>query len=426
MAADGEQGLSDDAAPRSKESDGKVNGFAAFRHRDFCLFFFAKFFAAGSYHMILVAVLYQIYDLTGDPMNIAFINLCLIVPAFGFALFTGYVADSFDRRTVLLACYSILCVGTLGLSIESYLGITKLWLIYVLLICIGTARAFQGPTTNSLIPNLVPREIYLNAVAWNQTAGKTAQICGPAAGGFLYLLGPEVVYGTAALTFFFGVASTYMIKPREAVRKPGSLDLQTLLEGVRFVFGKRILLGAITIDLIAALMGGVQVMLPIFAKDILDVGAHGAGILRSSMAIGGLGAALIFTHMRVTRAGLTMMVACAIYGAAVMIFSYSIWFPLSVAMLAIIGCVEVVDANVRQTLMQMATPDYLRGRVGAVSSISNSIGTEIGGFRASTMAAFVGAVPAVAIGGLVVVLAAITMPKLFPELAKVKRLDREI
>ena len=418
--------MSDDTASKSKEADGNVTGFAAFRHRDFRLFFFAKFFAAGTYHMILVAVLYQIYDLTGDPMNVAFVNLCMILPVFGFALFTGYVADSFDRRTVLLVCYSILCLGALGLCIESYLGITKLWLIYMLLTCIGTARAFQGPTTNSLIPNLVPREIYLNAVAWNQTAAKTAQICGPAAGGFLYLLGPEVVYGTAALTFFFGVASTYMIKPRETGRKRGSLELLTLLEGVRFVFGKRILLGAIAIDLTTALMGGVQAMLPIFAKDILDVGAHGAGILRSSMALGGLGAALIFTHFRVTRAGLTMMVACAVYGVAVMIFSYSAWFPLSVAMLAIVGCVEVVDANVRQTLMQMATPDHLRGRVGAVSSISSSIGTEIGGFRAGAMAAFVGAVPAVAVGGLVVLLAAITVPKLFPELAKVRRLDREI
>ena len=374
--------------------------------------------------MLLVAVLYQIYDMTGDPLDVAFVNLCMIVPVFGLALFTGYVADSFDRRSVLLVCYATCGLGAAGLCIESALGITKLWPIYVMLTCIGTARAFQGPTTNSLVPNLVPREVFPNAIAWNQTSAKTAQVMGPAAGGFLYLLAPEAVYGTAAVTFFLGALATYLIEPRQAASRRSGFDLMLLLEGFRYVITKRIVLGAVVIDLIAALMGGVQAMLPIYAKDILDVGAQGAGVLRSAMALGGLGAALIFTHVRVGRAGLTMIVACACYGIAVMTFAFSTWFPLSILALAVVGGVEVIDGNVRQTLMQMATPDHLRGRVGAVSSISSSIGTEIGGFRAGAMAAFVGAVPAVAIGGLAVLLAALSMPKLFPDLARVKRLDR--
>jgi MFS family permease len=159
----------------------------------------------------------------------------MIVPVFGFALFTGYVADSFDRRNVILVCYSVLCLGAAGLCIETVRGITNIWLIYGLLVGIGTARAFQGPTTNSLVPNLVPRAIFPNAVAWNQSAAKTAQFCGPAAGGFLYLLGPEVVYGTAAVTFFLGVVSTALIRPRQAARHRTGIDFSLLLEGMRYV-----------------------------------------------------------------------------------------------------------------------------------------------------------------------------------------------
>jgi MFS family permease len=411
----------DDAPPAVSAA-----GFVAFGYRDFNLYISAKFFAAGTYHMMLVAVLYQIYDTTGDPINLAFVNLCMIVPVFCFALFTGYVADSFDRRSVLLVCYSVLCLGAAGLCFETVLGLSKLWRIYGLLACIGTARAFYGPTSNSLLPNLVPRSIFPNAVAWNQSTNKMAQICGPAAGGFLYLLGAEVVYGTAAITFFLGVISTALIRPRQAARRRTGISFSLLLEGIRYVFSKHILLGAITIDLIASLMGGVQAMLPIFAKDILDVGAQGAGILRSSMAMGGLSAALILTQLRITRAGLTMIVASACFGLAVVVFGFSKWFPLSILALAVVGCGEVIDANVRQTLLQMTTPDFLRGRVGAVSSISSSVGTEIGGFRAATMAAFLGAVPAVAIGGLVVVLAALSVSKVFPELARIKRLDQVV
>jgi MFS family permease len=402
-----------------------ARGFAAFAYRDFNCYIFAKFFSAGTYHMMLVAVGYQVYDITGDPYALAGVNLCMIVPVFVFALFVGIVADSFDRRSLLLACYGVCALGAFGLGIESYFGLTRLWPMYIMLTAIGTARAFLGPSTNSLVPNLVPRSVFPNAVAWNQSAAKTAQICGPAAGGFLYYLaGPESVYAASAATFFFSVIATLFIAKRPVERRKTGITLSLLLEGIRYVFSKRMILGAITIDLTAALMGGVQAVLPIFAKDILDVGAYGAGILRSGMAVGGLAAALLFTFVRIHRAGLTMMCAMICYGAAVIVFANSTWFLLSLVALAVVGMVEVVDANVRQTLLQMATPDHLRGRVGAVSSISSSIGTEIGGFRAGTMAGLVGVVPAVAIGGAIVVLAALSVPKLFPELAAVKRLDR--
>ena len=403
---------------------GSVTGFAAFRYRDFSAFIFAKFFSAGTYHMMLMAVFYQVYDITGDPLNLAMVNLCMIVPVFVFALFTGWVADIFDRRNLLMVCYGVMALGALGLCIESALGLTRLWPTYLLLTVIGTARAFSGPSSNALVPNLTPRAIFPNALAWNESAGKTAQFVGPATGGFLYLIGPEVVYATAAATFALGMLATLLISHRPAPHRRSAISLSFLLEGIRYVFIKRIILGALAIDLIAALMGGVQAVLPIFAKDILEVGAQGAGILRSAMAMGGLSAALLYTLVRLRRAGLTMRVAMFCYGAAAAVFALSTSFPLSIVALAVLGMAELTDANVRQTILQMATPDQLRGRVGAVNSISSSMGTEIGGFRAGAMAAVVGAVPAVALGGAVVMLAALSIPKLFPELAAVRRLDR--
>jgi MFS family permease len=393
------------------------------RHRDFCAFVFAKFFSAGTYHMMVVAIGYQIYDLTGDPFNLAMVNLCMIVPVFAFALLTGWAADSFDRRTVLMVCYATCAFGMLGLFIESELGLTRLWPTYLLLIIIGTGRAFSGPVSNALVPNLVPREIFPNALAWSESTGKTAQICGPAAGGFLYLIGPEVVYATAAVTFALGTLATLLIAPKPLQHRRSAISLSLLLEGIRYVFSKRMIMGAITIDLVSSLMGGVRAVLPIFAKDILEVGAEGAGILRSAMALGGLAAALLLTLFRLQRAGATMRLAMACYGAAVTVFAFSTSFPLSILAVAVIGMAELIDANVRQTIIQMTTPDTLRGRVGAVSSISSSVGTEIGGFRAGAMAAALGAVPAVALGGGVVMLAALSVPKLFPELAAVRRLD---
>jgi MFS family permease len=418
------QSADDHAAPAAA-SDGS-KGFVAFRHHDFRLVLPAKFFAVVSHHMIMVAIGYQIYDLTGSTLALALVNLTMVAPVFAFAVIIGYVADTFDRRTVLLWCYGILFVTAVALCAITIAGVHDLWPYYLFLTGLGTSRAFFGPTTNALVPNTVPREAFPNAVAWNMTSAKCAQICGPVAGGLIYLLGPDVVYGVSAFTFIFGAFCTYRIRRREAsVRKSAASPLKSLFVGISYVVEKRIILGAVVVDVMTALMGGVQALLPVYAKDILDVGASGAGVLRSALALGGLFSALTLTQLGGNRrAGLTMLVGVFIYGMACIAFGLSTSYPLSIAMLVLVGASEAANANVRQTVLQIATPDSLRGRVGAVSSIANTVCTELGGTRAGLFAALMGTVPAVVVGGLITMGIALVYPKVFPELARVQRVDQ--
>ena len=315
-----DQSLSEppDAEPAGSERAASgAKGFVAFRHHDFSLFLPSKFFAVTSHHMIMVAIGYQIYDLTGSTLALALVNLTMVAPVLGFALIIGYVADIFDRRTVLLWCYVILFVTAVLLCVITILGVRDLWPYYVLLTGLGTARAFFGPTSNALVPSTVPKDAFANAVAWNMTAAKCAQICGPVAGGLIYLLGPEVVYGVSAFTFIFGAFCSFCIRRREPPSPKGNTSpLKSLFVGLTYVFEKKIILGAVVVDVLSALMGGVQALLPVFAKDILDVGASGAGVLRSAIALGGLFAALTLTQLGANnRAGLTMLVGVAVFQA---------------------------------------------------------------------------------------------------------------
>jgi hypothetical protein len=216
-----------------------------------------------------------------------------------------------------------------------------------------------------------------------------------------------------------------MLRPQQSRRLSGRFNLENMFSGIRYVIAKRIILGAVVVDLIMMLMGGVQALLPIFAKDILDVGPTGAGLLRSAMAVGGLLMALILTRYAIrSRAGMKMLVATAFFGAATVVFGVSTWFALSLGAIAVIGACDTFGGNVRLTLMQLGTPDHLRGRVGAVSSLASNMGSEIGGFRAGAFTAIMGPVAAVVVGGVVVVAVATASFKIFPELARVERMDQ--
>lgn len=415
------------AEPSDQARRSRNSSFAAFRHREFSLFVFGKLSSVVSYHMIMIALAYQIYDQTGDTLHLALINLVMIGPTVGLGLFIGYIVDSFDRRNVLIVCFvSLMATAALLLSFTIF-QMERLWPIYAVLFLIGTVRAFYGPSSNALVPGLVEREVFPNAIAWNASITKIAQVCGPMIGGFLYLLGPEAVYGTATGIFLLSALSALIIRPRGAPeRQAGGVSMRSLLAGLVFVFEKKMILGAVVIDLFIALMGGVNAMLPVFAKDILNVGPAGAGILRSAISIGGLTAGLVLTQVTFHRAGMAMLIGVGIFGASMACFAFSTSFPLSVLALAICGAADMMNVNVRQTLLQIATPDALRGRVSAVNSISANLGNELGGFRAATFAAFMGAVPAVAVGGVAVIVLAAVCPKVFPELARVKRLDRAL
>ncbi|MGE0650557.1 MAG: MFS transporter [Alphaproteobacteria bacterium] len=407
--------------------DRPLTGMVALRNRDFRLFFCGKAFAAIGQHMVTVAIGYQVYDRTGDPMDLAYIGLATFAPAFGFALFTGYVSDLFDRRLVLSYCYGVMMTAAVLLFIFTVSGESDVWPAFLIMSLMGTGRAFYQPASNALVPNLVPAVEFPNAVAWNTGANKVSQMLGPAIGGGLYLIGPEVVYATAAVACVFGILSTAMIRTRTRRTGKEPTSLRTLLAGLSYVYHKKVILGAITLDLFVVILGGVTALLPVFAKDILEVGPSGAGLLRSAAAFGAVLSAALLTQIAMTRGvGKILFVMVFIFGFATILFGLSQWFWLSMLAMAIIGSSDMVSVYIRSTLLQIATPDDMRGRVSAVNSVFTGASNEIGEFRAGTMAALIGTIPAVLFGGIGSIVVAALCWKLFPVLARVERMDRNM
>lgn len=420
-------GAEPSGAGAGESEPSQASGMAAFRHPDFLLFFSAKLFAMTAFHMILVALGYHVWDLTGDPMNLAYIGLTMFGPAIGFALITGYVADRFDRRLVLAICYVVMASASVLFFLFTVSGTKEVWPVFLILVVYGTGRAFYMPTSNALVPNLVPAKIFPNAIAWNTTANKTTQIVGPALGGLLYDFMPELVYGTGAVIFVIGAFTMAMIKTRSLGGGKEPPSFKTLFAGINYVFNKKIVLGAITLDLFVVLMGGATALLPIYAKDILEVGASGAGFLRSAIAVGGVVTALILTQVHMTRGvGRILFVSVTIFGLATIVFGISEWYLLSLIAMAILGAADMASVYIRQTLIQIATPDEMRGRVSAVNSVFVGTSNELGEFRAGVFAAWFGAVPAVVIGGIGAVLITGICWKLFPDLTRIERLDRAL
>ncbi len=422
---DGENSSQEPAEQSAEQSTEK--GAVAFRHRDFRLHIFSRLLSNIALHMVMVSIGYQVYDLTGDPMNLAYIGLSVFAPGLGFALITGYVADLFDRRLVLAMCDLVMLISAVLFVVFSLSEPREVWPAFLILVFYGSGRAFNMPASNALLPNLVPAGVFPNAVAWISSSGKLAQVTGPAIGGLLYLQGPEVVYGTAAVIFAIAISCTILIRTRTHRQGKELVSLSTLFAGVQYVWGKKVVLGAITLDLFVVLLGGATALLPVFAKDILEVGAWGAGLLRSAVAVGGVVTALALTQIVLTRdVGRIMFICVTIFGICTIVFGLSTWFVLSVAAMVVLGAADMFSVYIRQTLIQMATPDEMRGRVSAVSSVFISTSNELGEVRAGFMAAWIGAVPAVVFGGIGSVIIAGVFWKLFPDLARVQRLDRAL
>jgi MFS family permease len=407
------------------EDPPRVSGLGALRHRDFRLLFLGRALGWVGYQMVLVAIGYQVYDRTGDVVNLAYIGLAAFTPAFAFALVTGYVSDRYDRRLVIAICYFVMLIAGVLFFTLSIAGVAEVWPFLLVIVLLGTGRAFYQPATNALVPNLVPPEMFPNAVAWHTSMGKICQVVGPALGGVIYLAGPEVVYACASGGFIWGLATAAMIGTRTGRGSRQKTTLVVLLAGLRYVYDKKIIFGAITLDLFVVLLGGVTALLPVYAKDILEVGPSGAGLLRSAMAAGAVCAGLALTQVSMNRnVGRILFVSVVIYGAATLGFGVSTAFALSLAMMATLGCADMVSVFIRTTLIQIATPDDMRGRVSAVNAVFTGASNEIGEFRAGMMAALIGTVPAVLVGGAGSILVAAVFWKLFPDLARVQRMDR--
>lgn len=393
--------------------------------RDFRLYLGARFLSAVALQMVGVAVGWQIYALTGDPLHLGYVGLVQFLPAFALALPAGQVADRVDRRRILMACMAVETVAVLGLLAVALSATPSLPLFYALLAVMGGARAFLAPASQSLAPLLVPAELFPRAVALGSTSWQVAVIAGPALGGLIYALGVEAVYGVAAILLVASSMAVGRLKVRLVVHAAAEPGLEGLLAGIRYVWGRKDILGAVSLDLFAVLLGGATALLPIFASDILHVGPAGLGLLRSAPAVGAAAMAVWLAHRPLAgRAGHKLFAAIALFGMATVVFGLSTEFWLSLTALVVLGAADMISVVVRQTLVQLRTPDAMRGRVSAVNWVFIGASNELGEFESGLTAAWFGIVPAVVIGGLGTLAVAGIWAWKFPGLRRLDRLDR--
>jgi len=397
------------------------------RHRSFMLFWCARTFTNGAYMMQGVAVGWQIYDLTHDPFDLGLVGLVQFVPLVALSVLIGQIADRYDRRAVAAICQVAKALAALALALGTTAGSIDRDAMLAILLVSATARAFEMPSIHALLPGIVPVMLLPRAIAASASAQQTAVICGPSLGGFLYALGPAVVY--LACTAVFVAASVLIslvrIAPRkQEARKPVSIE--TLFAGFRYIRGRPILLGAISLDLFAVLLGGVTALLPIYARDILHAGPWALGMLRSAPAVGALAVSLVLAHRAIDRgAGRIMLAAVGMFGLASFLFGLSTSIELSFVALVIYGASDAVSVVIRQSLVQMRTPYDMLGRVMAVNSMFTGSSGALGEFRAGTIAALIGAVPSALIGGAGAIAVMLIWIVAFPQLARVDTLAAE-
>jgi len=396
------------------------------RNRNVFLFLAARFCSAMALMMFSVAVGWQVYALTGSAFALGMVGLAQFLPAFLLSLPGGLAADRFDRRKLLLASFALeVLVGASLLALSLHPSPNATW-IFCVIAFIGVGRAFMAPANGSLLPLLVEPQVFPRAVAWNSTVFQIATIAGPALGGILYALGPWLVYGTGTGLMLLGFIFIASMRGQWKV-KNASAGWSGLLEGVRFVFAKKAILGAVSLDLFAVLFGGATALLPIFARDILHTGPWGLGILRSSPAIGAALMALWLAHSPIRgRAGRRMFACVAVFGLCTILFALSRSFWLSVTTLIVLGGVDMVSVIVRGTLVQVSTPDAMRGRVSAVNMLFIGASNELGEFESGVTAAWFGTVPATVLGGVGTLVVVLLWWSLFPTLRRADRLENAV
>jgi MFS family permease len=400
------------------------SGWHVLRHRGFTLFFVMRVLSAMATQVVAVAVGWQVYDLTRNPAHLGLIGLFQFAPALLLVLVTGAAADRFNRRVITAVCLAGEGLFAGVILFLTWQGTIAVGTIFILLIFFGICRAFVNPATQSLIPNLVPASEVSSAIALAASSWQVATIVGPAVGGLLYAIGPEVAYGAAFLLFLIAAASVALIPkpPQKTVVEPP--NWRSLSAGLRYIWGEKLVLGAISLDLFVVLLGGVVALLPVYARDILEVGPWGLGLMHSAMGGGSLAMALYLTSRPIRdHAGVVMLAAALVFGLSTVVFGLSSIIWLSVAMLALMGAADMISMYVRQTLVQLRTPDEVRGRVNAVNMVFTGASNEIGGFRAGMVAALIGAVPAVVVGGAGIVAVVGLWAHKFPELRRARYLD---
>jgi len=397
-------------------------GLGILRHRNFTLYLGARFLATIAVQMQGVAVGWQVYALTGDALNLGLIGLAQFAPFVVLILIAGQVADRADRRRILFLCYAVESLCGILLLQFTLSGLDFVWPVFAVMALYGSARAFMMPTSQAILPNLVPAERFANAVALSSSSFQIAMITGPALGGLLYLAGPATVYFTAAS--LLGLSALMMLLTSSLARagRKEPATWGTLLEGLRFVWSRPIVLGAISLDLFAVLFGGVTALLPAFASDILHVGPTGLGLLRSAPGLGAASTALVLAFFPISRhVGRWMFDGVALFGVATILFALSESLALSLAALFLLGVGDMVSVFIRHMLVQLETPDGIRGRVSAVNSVFIGASNELGEFESGVAAVILGLVPSVIFGGLATLVVTVLWLRGFPSLRAMDR-----
>jgi Transmembrane secretion effector len=379
---------------------------------------------AVAVEMAFVAIGWQVYEIHGNPLDLGIVGLAMFLPLPLLALPAGHLADRYPRRTILAVSVGLDAVVAVGLLAVTRSGADATWPFFALAFGTGVASALGAPAGRALTPSLVPESMLVRALAQRSVALQLSVIGGPALGGLLFAIQPELVYAVSTVCSLFAVAAVLALRSGREGVGTGSPDLRSLLGGVRLVRRTPVLLGAISLDLFAVLFGGAVALLPVFAKDVLEVGPAGLGVLRAAPAAGALVAAVVLVRRPLYRhAGRTLLTVVALYGLTIVVFGLSETMWLSLLALAAGGGVDMVSMVLRQTILPLVTPDELRGRVNAVEMVFSSASNELGAFESGVAAALVGAVPAVVIGGVLTVGVAVVWTRLFPDLARVDRLD---
>ncbi|HCP55814.1 MAG: MFS transporter [Pseudomonadaceae bacterium] len=395
------------------------------QQKPFIAFWLARVCTASGFQMLTVAIGWHMYQLTGNVLDLGLVGLVEFLPRVLFMLHTGHVADRFDRRMVAALCQAGQALIALSLALGSSSGDISREMIFVLAFCLGTARAFEMPATQALLPSLVPAALFPAAVAASASAMQTATIAAPALGGFLYALGSIWVYAPTTLIYAVACALMLSLPARQTALNKQPATLKSLMAGIQYIRSRRDIFGAISLDLFAVLLGGATALLPVFAKDILLTGPWGLGLLRSAPAVGALLMSFWLARYPIQRqVGRTMFTAVGVFGVATIAFGLSTSFWFSLLVLVVLGAADMISMVIRGAFVQLHTPDEMRGRVSAVNGLFIGASNQLGEFESGLTAHWFGTVQAVVLGGVGTLLVTGVWIKLFPTLAQRDTLEK--
>jgi MFS family permease len=413
------------AGPESSRTAARI----AFNYPGFVHFQLARFCTVVSTEMQSVAVGWQVYEITRRPLDLGLVGLAQFLPSILLFLVSGNVADRFERRKLIVLCYSGFALCSALLLLISLRRTHSVYQIYAVIVLLGIVRSLNGPVSRALLPQLVPEEHFPNAIAWASSIFQLATILGPSLGGVVYaaFLGPSAVYALGLIVATFAVLAALQIKTQSKQRAREPVNLETILAGFHYIWREKLVLGATSLDLFAVLLGGSVALLPVYAREILQTGPWGLGLLRSAPGVGAGVMAILLAHKPLQRrAGTTMLWCVAGFGAATILFAVSRSLVISLVALLFVGATDVVSVIVRQMLIQLGTPDEMRGRVNAVDMVFIGASNELGQFESGLTAHWFGTVPAVVLGGVGTLVVTALWAWRFPELRRVDSLTNRI